>query len=61
MLDLIRRIADSPRFDQLIIALILLTAAIIGLEAFPEYITPQRAALFGLLHNIILGAFIVDR
>ena len=60
MLDLIRRIADSPRFDQLIIALILLTAAIIGLEAFPEYITPQRAALFGLLHNIILGAFIVE-
>lgn len=60
MLVQIKRIANSARFDQLIIALILLTALVIGLEAFPQFVTPERAAIFALIHKVILVAFIVE-
>ncbi len=60
MLNTIRRIAESPRFDQIIIALILLTAFIIGLEAFPEFINPQRSSIISILHKLILIAFIIE-
>lgn len=60
MLTIIQRIAESRRFDQIIIALILVTAVIIGLEAFPEFVNPQRASVFELLHKFILFAFIIE-
>ena len=60
MLNTIRRIAESPRFDQIIIALILLTAFIISLEAFPEFINPQRSSIISILHKLILIAFIIE-
>ena len=60
MLNTIRRIAESPSFDQIIIALILLTAFIIGLEAFPEFINPQRSSIISILHKLILIAFIIE-
>jgi len=60
MVSLAKGIADSPRFDQIIIALILLTAFIIGLEAFPEIMNPERVSWIELTHKIILGAFIIE-
>jgi len=60
MLSLAKRVADSPRFDQVIIALILLTAFIIGLEAFPEIMNPERVSWIELTHKVILVAFIIE-
>lgn len=60
MLALIKRIADSKSFDYSIIGLILFTALIIALEAFPEWMTPSRAEVFDLLHSAVLAAFIVE-
>jgi len=60
MLTMIQRIAESRRFDQIIIVLILITAVIIGLEAFPEFNTLQRTTLFEFLHKAILFAFIIE-
>lgn len=60
MLNLIRRIAASKWFDHAIIALILLTAAIIGYEAFPELMAPRLEVLFNQLHSAVLAAFILE-
>jgi len=60
MLDLTKRLAASKLFDNTIIALILFTALIIGIEAFPTFMTPERSALFSTLHSIVLGAFILE-
>ncbi|MEM7357702.1 MAG: ion transporter [Pseudomonadota bacterium] len=60
MLKLIQDLAASKLFDHTIIALILLTAAIIGFEAFPELMTPQIANTFEYLHRFVLGAFILE-
>jgi voltage-gated sodium channel len=59
-MDSLRRLAESAFFDRTIIALIILTAAIIGFEAFPTLMTPGLEEVFGLLHTIVLGAFIVE-
>ena len=55
-----KTIAKSVIFERTIIGLILLTSLIIGLEAFPQWLTPQREQLFLVLHKIILGAFIIE-
>jgi len=60
MINSIKKIATSKIFDYTIIALILFTALIIALEAFPEWMTPSRTATFELLHNVVLGAFIIE-
>lgn len=60
MLSITRRITESPFFDRIIIGLILFTSVIIGFEAFPEFMTPQRIALFSILHKVILFAFIIE-
>ena len=60
MVTLIKRIAASKGFDYAIIGLILFTALIIALEAFPEWITPARANLFDVLHRAVLIAFIAE-
>ncbi len=59
MIALAKRIAASKGFDNTIIALILFTAAIIALEAFPEWMTTSRGELFDILHKLVLAAFIV--
>ncbi len=60
MIALAKRIAASKGFDNTIIALILFTAAIIALEAFPEWMTTSRGELFDILHKLVLAAFIVE-
>ena len=60
MIQISKRIAASRFFDLTIIGLILFTALIIGLEAFPQWMSEGRAELFELLHQAILGAFIIE-
>jgi len=56
MLASIQRFAASTLFDRSIIGLILLTAFIIALEAFPEIMTPDLERVFLLLHKLVLAA-----
>lgn len=60
MLQLIQKIAHSKLFDYFIIALILLTAVILGIEAFPQILTPELKSHFELAHQIILGLFVAE-
>lgn len=60
ILQFARRTAISKPFDLTIVGLILFTALIIGLAAFPNWMTPSRVELFHWLHRIILAAFIVE-
>jgi len=60
MLASIQRFAASTLFDRSIIGLILLTAFIIALEAFPEIMTPDLERVFLLLHKLVLAAFILE-
>lgn len=59
-MNAIRAFAASKLFDRLVIGLIIFTAAIIGYEAFPSLMTPSLEARFDILHNIVLGAFILE-
>jgi len=56
----IRQFAASKLFEHTVIGLILFTAAIIGFEAFPQWMTPELEEWFNLAHKIVLGAFIVE-
>lgn len=56
----LRKFAASALFDRIIIGLILLSAAIIGYEAFPSLMNARIEAGFHVLHTIILGLFIVE-
>lgn len=56
----LKAIAQSRVFEYFIIALILLTAAIIGYESFPQKVTPSLSQKFELMHTIILGFFILE-
>ena len=60
MTELCKRIAQSSSFDRIIIALILFTALIIGIEAFPQWMNEQRSNVFEFCHKFILAAFIVE-
>ncbi len=59
-MDAIKQFAASSLFERIIIGLILITAAMIAIEAFPSLITPQLEQGFNLAHQLILGAFIVE-
>ena len=59
-MNAIRQFAASALFDRIIIGLILLTAAIIGYEAFPSLMSPKIASAFSIAHNLILSLFIVE-
>ena len=59
-MNAIKRIAGSKIFDQIIIGLILLTAVLIAVEAFPSIMTPLIEQKLNLGHNMILGLFIIE-
>ncbi len=59
-LTIAQKITRSPVFENAILGLILFTALIIGIEAFPQWMTPAREQLFATLHRLILAAFIVE-
>ena len=60
MIKTAQRIAASIWFERSIISLILLTALLLGLEAFPQIMSASLQARFDLAHDVILGAFIVE-
>lgn len=60
MLNLCRQIAAAAWFERTIIGLILFTALLLGIEAFPQFMTPELNATFGVLHNIVLAAFVLE-
>ncbi|MDG1906960.1 MAG: ion transporter [Arenicella sp.] len=60
MLKRIQAIANSSQFENTILGLILFTALIIGIEAFPQWMTPEREQLFAWFHKLILVAFIAE-
>ena len=60
MISFVQQIASSQWFERAIIALILFTALLLGIEAFPQFMTSDLQARFNLLHDLILGAFIVE-
>lgn len=59
-MNAIRRIAASKQFEHTIIVLILITAALIGFEAFPSLMSPKIDVIFNRAHNLILAAFIAE-
>ncbi|MGH1540853.1 MAG: ion transporter [Arenicella sp.] len=60
MLNAVRTLAQSRFFEHFIIALILLTAGLIGYESFPQLMTQTRQNQFETIHSIILGFFILE-
>ena len=60
MISFVQQIANSQWFERAIIALILFTALLLGIEAFPQFMTGNLQARFNLLHDLILGAFILE-
>jgi len=60
MISLCKHIAQSVWFERTILALILVTAAMIAYEAFPQWMSPTIAQNFEAVHQLILAAFIVE-
>jgi voltage-gated sodium channel len=54
-----RRIAESPRFQTVIIVAILLNALVIGLETY-DSIDDEHGDLLRTLNNVFLGVFTVE-
>ena len=59
MKKIAENIVKRPQFENAIIALILLNAAILGLETSPELVA-QYGNWFELTHHIILAVFIFE-
>ncbi|WP_229794210.1 ion transporter [Arenicella chitinivorans] len=59
-MNAIRQFAASKLFDRIIIGLILFTAALIGVEAFPQWMNPTLEHWFNLAHKAVLAAFIIE-
>jgi voltage-gated sodium channel len=59
MVDTIRSIVQSKRFQYGILALIVLAAVLIGLETSPE-ISAKFGREIEILNNVILGIFVVE-
>ncbi len=59
-MNAIRHFAASTLFDRIVIGLILVTAAMIGFEAFPSLMTPALEATFNTAHRVVLGLFIIE-
>jgi voltage-gated sodium channel len=55
----IRALVEAPLFERSIVTLILLNAAILGLETVPELVA-RHGEWFTLGHHIILVAFIIE-
>lgn len=55
----IRALIEAPLFERSIVALILLNAAILGLETIPEMVA-RHGEWFTLGHQVILVAFIIE-
>ncbi len=60
MIALAKHIASRRWFEQSVIGLIVFTAALIGFEAFPQWMTPDLQQAFEVAHKVVLGAFIVE-
>jgi len=60
MFTTLRTFSHSRFFEFTIIGLILVTALLIGIEAFPQWMTPARSTLFDKIHSIILGVFVLE-
>jgi voltage-gated sodium channel len=60
MISLCKNIAQSVWFERTILALILLTAALIAFESFPQWMTPEIASNFEIAHQAILVVFIIE-
>ena len=59
-MNAIKQFAQSRLFDNTIIGLILFTAGLIAFEAFPQFMTPKIEHWFGILHNVVLAAFVLE-
>lgn len=60
MIEVAQRTARAPWFERTIIALILFTALLLGIEAFPQWMTATLQQRFDTIHQLILAAFIVE-
>lgn len=60
MISICQRIASSIWFERAIIGLILFTALLLGIEAFPQLMSPNLQSLFDYLHAIVLAAFVLE-
>jgi len=58
--DAIKKFSHSNFFEYTIIGLIVFTAGLIAYESFPQLMTENIANNFNILHNIILGAFVLE-
>lgn len=54
----IASVVNSRVFERFILAVILINAAIIGLETYPEF--ASQLDLFHFINNLILGIFVVE-
>ena len=59
MIDIARRIADSPRFQNLILAVILGGAVVIGVETSPTF-TARYGSILTALEILIQAIFVVE-
>lgn len=59
MIDIARRIADSPRFQNLILAVILIGAIVIGVETAPAF-TARYGAILLVLEILIQTIFVAE-
>ncbi len=59
MLKLCRRLADSPRFDAVMLGVIMVNAVVLGLETF-ESIDREHHVLLDTLNDVLLGVFVVE-
>ena len=57
MKEFCTRLVENKWFDRIIIALIIVNAAILGLETSPA-LNAKYGTLFGLINHFVLGVFI---
>lgn len=60
MIRICKQMTNSVWFERTILALILITAALIAFESFPQWMNPQLSDKFELAHQAILIAFIIE-
>jgi voltage-gated sodium channel len=59
MPDLLKRIAESSRFQNAVLALIIFAAVLVGLETVPEIVS-RYGALIDMLNSVVLWVFVVE-
>ncbi len=56
-----KKIADAPAFNQFILAMIVLSGILVGMETYPRFdVHTRTGSWIQLLQNIILGFFVVE-